>query len=78
MVKETKVLVWILKKRQQMALKTAPLEPLCPTCVASVSVRFRGEERGTRVKDRAKNGSRFISRAVKSKIPYLGLFLLRN
>ena len=26
------------------------------TCVASVSVRFRSKERGTRVKDRAKNG----------------------
>ena len=25
-------------------------------CVASVSVRFRSKERGTRVKDRAKNG----------------------
>ena len=29
-------------------------------CVASVSVRFRSKERGTRVKDRAKNGSRLI------------------
>ena len=27
------------------------------TCVASVSVRFRSKERGTRVKDRAKNGA---------------------
>ena len=26
-------------------------------CVASVSVRFRSKERGTRVKDRAKNGT---------------------
>ena len=26
-------------------------------CVASVSVRFRSKERGTRVKDRAKNGA---------------------
>ena len=34
-------------------------------CVASVSVRFRGKERGTRVKDRAKNG-------------VVGLSLLRN
>ena len=25
-------------------------------CVASVSVRFRSKERGTRIKDRAKNG----------------------
>ena len=42
-------------------------------CVASVSVRFRSRERGTRVKHRAKNGaskerggggSRFISREV--------------
>ena len=36
-------------------------------CVASVSVRFRSKERGTRVKDRAKNGSRFISKAVKTE-----------
>ena len=62
-------------------------------CVASVSVRFRSKERGTRVKDRAKNGamkragrgwgflpslsffgSPFISRAVKTEIPFLGLF----
>ena len=28
----------------------------CVACVASVSVRFRSKERGTRVKDRAKNG----------------------
>ena len=55
-------------------------------CVASVSVRFRSKEWGTRVKDRAKNdaskrtgrgsffGSRFISRAVKTESP----LLLRN
>ena len=42
-------------------------------CVASVSARFRSKERGTRVKERAKNGSRFISRAAKT-----GLSLLRN
>ena len=36
-------------------------------CVASVSERFRSKERGTRVKDRAKNGSRFISKAVKTE-----------
>ena len=47
-------------------------------CVASVSVRFRSKERGTRVKDRAKNGSRLISHAIKPKIPFHGLFLLRN
>ena len=29
-------------------------------CIVSVSVRFRSKERGTRVKDRAKNGSRLI------------------
>ena len=34
-------------------------------CVASVSVRFRSKERGTRVKDRPKNG-------------ILGLSLLQN
>ena len=38
-------------------------------CVASVSVRFRSKERGTRVKDRATNGSRFISRSVKTENP---------
>ena len=45
--------------------------------VASVSVRFRSKERGTRVKDRTKNGaskraffgSRFISPAVKTENP---------
>ena len=46
-------------------------------CVASVSVRFRSKEGGTRVKDRAKNGtffgSHFISRAAKT-----GLSLFRN
>ena len=76
-------------------------------CVASVSVRFRSKERGTRVKDRAKNGVSkragrgwrrkegnflpsppsptfhffalvpFFARP-KSKIPFLGLSLLRN
>ena len=41
-------------------------------CVASVSVRFRRKERGTRVKlvkDREKSGSRFISRAVHTESP---------
>jgi len=38
-------------------------------CVASVSVWFRSKERGTRVEDRAKNGSRFISRPAKTEIP---------
>ena len=47
-------------------------------CVASVSVRFRSKERGTRVKVREKNGSRLISHAIKPKIPFHGLFLLRN
>ena len=30
-------------------------------CVASISVRFRGKERGTRVKDRVKNGEKWLS-----------------
>ena len=51
-------------------------------CVASVSVWFRRNERGTRVKDReksgAKSGYRFISRAVIPKVPFLGISLLRN
>ena len=41
-------------------------------CVASVSVRFRSKERGTRVKDRSKMaffGSCFISRAAKTENP---------
>ena len=42
-------------------------------CVASVSVRCKSKERGTRVKDREKNGSRFISPAAKT-----GISLLRN
>ena len=37
--------------------------------VASFSLRFRSKERGTRVKDRAKNGSRLISRAKKTENP---------
>ena len=55
--------------------------------VESVSVRFRSKERETRVKDLAKNGARkragrvamvqFFARP-KLKIPFLGLFLLRN
>ena len=32
-------------------------------------MRFRRKERGTRVKDREKSGSRFISRAVKTESP---------
>ena len=36
-------------------------------CVASVSVQFRNKERGTRVKDRAKNGCRLISHAINRK-----------
>ena len=48
----------------------------------------RNKERGTRVKERAKNGaskialsffgSRFISRAAKTTNPFLGPSLLRN
>ena len=46
-------------------------------CVTSVSVWFRSKERGTRVKDRAKNGEseraargcRFVSRATKTEKP---------
>ena len=40
--------------------------PKAVACVASVSVRFRSKERGTRVKDHATDGSRFISRSVKT------------
>ena len=56
-------------------------------CVASVSVRFRRKERGTRVKDRAKNGASllfhilalvsFLARS-KPKVRFLGFSLLRN
>ena len=37
--------------------------------VASSSLRFRSKERGTRVKDRAKNGCRLIPRAIKTENP---------
>ena len=48
-------------------------------CVASVSVRFRSRERGTRVKDRAKNGVFIFWHLFhKLRIPFLGLSLLRN
>ena len=47
-------------------------------------MRFRSKERGTRVKDRAKNGvskragrGPFLARP-KPRIPFLGLSLLRN
>ena len=41
-------------------------EPVNITCVASVLVRFRSKERGTRVKDRAKS----IFRAAKTENPF--------
>ena len=48
-------------------------------CVASVSVRFRSKERGTRVKDRAKNGaSKIAGRGYFSRGQNLGVSLLRN
>ena len=52
-------------------------------CVASVSVRSMSKERGTSVKDRAKNGASilalvsFLARS-KSKIYFFGLSFLRN
>ena len=55
-------------------------------CVASVSVRFRRNERGTRVKDREKSGASifhflalvsFLARS-KPKVPFLGISVLRN
>ena len=60
-------------------------------CVASVSVWFRVKERGTRVRDRAKNGASkragngwdflalvsFLGRP-KPKVPFVGLSSLRN
>ena len=45
--------------------------------IASVSVRFWSKERGTRVKDRAKDGVSERARP-KPRIPFLGLSLLRN
>ena len=57
-------------------------------CVASVCVWFRTKQRGTRVKDRAKNGaSERAGRGValvsflalsRTKMPFLGLPLLRS
>ena len=46
-------------------------------------MRFRSKERGTRVKDRAKNGFHFLAlvsflAGPKPRIPFLGLSLLRN
>ena len=50
--------------------------------VASVSMRFRSNERGTRVKDRAKNGAFFtlvpFLAPSKPKIPFLCLSMLQN
>ena len=46
-------------------------------CVASVSVRFWSQERGTRVTDR-ENGSCFISRMAKTKTPFCFFSLLQN
>ena len=50
--------------------------------VASVSVLFRSNERGTRVKDRAKNGAFFtlvpFLAPSKPKIPFLCLSMLQN
>ena len=50
-------------------------------CVASVSVRFRSKERGTRVKLTARQMAQvlepFLARS-KPKIPFLCLSLLRN
>ena len=50
-------------------LKWSTREGSFLVCVAIVSVRFRSKKRGTRVKDRATNGSRFISRSVKTENP---------
>ena len=48
--------------------------PVLVACVASVSVRFRSKERGTRVKIALVS---FLARP-KPRIPFLGLSLLRN
>ena len=48
--------------------------PVLVACVASVSVRFRSKERGTRVKMALVS---FLLRP-KPRIPFLGLSLLRN
>ena len=50
-------------------------------CVASVAVRFRSKERGTRVKDGARKMGRVKERAggrEETQNPFLGLSLLRN
>ena len=41
----------------QMPAFLGTLSTIILRCVASVSVQFRSKERGTRVKDRAKNGA---------------------
>ena len=55
-----------------------PFTSLPLAYVASVSVRFGSKKRGTRVKDRAKNGASTISRAVQTENPVTRVFLLRN
>ena len=60
----------IIKSREEFSVsKDVRENALALVCVASVSVQFRRKERGTRVKDREKSGSRFISHAVKTESP---------
>ena len=50
-------------------------------CVASVAVRFRSKERGTRVKDGARKMGRVKERGggrEETQNPFLGLSLLPN
>ena len=58
-----------LLESNKMSFITGTLASLFLACVASVSVRLRSKKRGTKVKDRATNGSRFICRAVKTENP---------
>ena len=52
---ETKMLMPLISLQMLAFLGT--LFTIILPCVASVSVQFRSKERGTRVKDRAKNGT---------------------
>ena len=66
--KNTLVLMFTLKT--DLTDSSYARSDLYVACVASVSVRFRSKERGTRVKDRAKNGpSKRAGRGWGKKLP---------
>ena len=63
-------LVLMLPLKTDLTDSSFTRSELYVACVASVSVRFRSKERGTRVKDRAKNGpSKRAGRGWGRKLP---------